>query len=54
MFTQLSAIWFLDVWEGGTVNADVVLELFDAPLLLAGQMVDELSAKYLVCRIEIS
>ena len=43
----------LDVWKGGAVNADVVLELFDAPLLLAGQMVDELSAKYLVCRIEI-
>jgi hypothetical protein len=44
----------LDVWKGGAVNADVVLELFDAPLLLAGQMVDELNAKYLVCRIEIS
>ena len=38
----------LDVWKGGAVNADVVLELFDAPLLLAGQMVDEPSAKYLV------
>src|SRR5688572_12358657 len=44
----------LDVWKGAAVNGDVVLELFDAPLLLAGQMVDELSAKYLVCRIEIS
>src|ERR671910_2461146 len=34
-----------DVWEGGAVNADVVLELFDAPpLLLAGQVVEELSA----------
>jgi hypothetical protein len=44
----------LDVWEGGAVDTDVVFELFDAPLFLAGQMVDELSAKYLVGRVEIS
>jgi hypothetical protein len=44
----------LDVWESGAVDTDVVFELFDAPLFLAGQMVDELSAKYLVGRVEIS
>jgi hypothetical protein len=44
----------LDVWKGVAVNGDVVLELFEATLILVGQVVDELSAKYLVCRIEIS
>jgi hypothetical protein len=43
----------LDVWKGGAVNADVLLQLFDTTLMLVGQVLDELSAKYLVCRIEI-
>jgi hypothetical protein len=44
----------LDVWKGAAVHADVVLELFEPALLLAGQVVDEVSAKYLVCRVEIT
>ena len=44
----------LDVWKGAAVNADVVLELFEASLILVGEVVDELSAKDLVCHIEIS
>jgi hypothetical protein len=43
----------LDVWKGAAVNADVLLELFDTTLMLVGQVLDELSAKYLLCRIEI-
>jgi hypothetical protein len=35
----------LDVWKGGAVNADVVLELFEASLILVGEVVDELSAR---------
>ena len=53
-FGHLVLHLILDVWKGSAVNADVVLEFFDAPSLLAGQMVDKLNAKYLVCRIEIS
>ena len=33
---------------------DVVLELFETSLILVGQVVEEVRAKYLVCRIEIS
>jgi hypothetical protein len=44
----------LDVWKGGAVNVDVVLELFETTLILVGQVVDEVSANYLVRRIEIS
>jgi hypothetical protein len=43
----------LDVWKGVAVDGDVLLQLFDTTLMLVGQVLDELSAKYLVCRIEI-
>lgn len=41
----------LDVWKGTAVNGDLLLELFDTTLV--GEVLDELSAKYLLCRIEI-
>jgi len=36
------------VWDGGAIPGNVLLQLLEATLFLAGQVVDEVGVKYLL------